>query len=161
MAITFTLVTSGPSHAVYLADSEGTTQAFDTGVLQVGGAGDADVALEDAAVPPTGANWPAGLLKEVADVGAINTQAEARRKLLDWGGVGLPTASDGLLNVNGKRLRAYFVPVAPTGGEVLKSWAIDADTDASLTGEYNVTATATGSARALLVIEALGTPQQF
>ncbi len=162
MALIFTLVSAGSNHAVYVAQSTGTTAAFDTGTIQPTGAGDADVALEDAGVPPAAAHWNAGLLKQVMDLANIDSQAKARRQLLDWGGVGSPTVNDGILNVAGKRCRAFIVPITPTGGEVLKSWAIDADdSGVGNRGEYNVACTAAGASRALVVIEAIGTPQQF
>jgi hypothetical protein len=162
MAITFVLQSRGSNHAVYLATSTGTTAAFDTGTIQPTGAGDADVALEDAGVPPAGAHWNAGLLKQVMDLANIDSAAKARRQLLDMGGVGSVTALDGILNVAGKRCRAWIQPLLPTGGQVHKNWSLDADdSGAGNRGEYNVACTAAGASAALIYIEALGTPQNF
>ena len=164
MAITFALVSQGSNHLVYLATSGGSSAALDTGTIQPTGLGDADVAMEDAVVPPAGAPYNAGLIKQVIDLTNITTQTRARKQLLDWGLLAVPpTVGEQILNVPGKRCRAYFIPVTPGQGEVLKSWSIDADTNGApgTRGEYNVAATAVGVARALVVIEALGTPQQF
>lgn len=161
MAITFTLVSRGSNHLVYQAESSGSTLGFDTGTIQPTGVGDADVAMEDAAVPPAGANYNAGLIKQVIDQVNVTTQAIARRQLLDQGLA--PVVGDGIFNVPGKRCRAWIVPTVPTGGDVLKNWSIDADTNGApgTRGEYNVSCTAAGTAGALIYIEALGTPQQF
>ena len=154
MAITFALVSRGANHAVYLATSTG-DRTTDLGLLQCVGAGAADVSLQDAAVP--------GLLKQIVDLDNIADQHHARRQLLDWGLA--PFAGDGILNVPGSRLRAYFVDVVPDQGaqEVDKQWSVDALTDGfpGTHGDYFVSTVGAGASRAMLVIEAIGTPQQF
>lgn len=159
MAIIFTLVAQGSNHCEYIVQSTGSTAAFDTGTVQATGAGDANVALEDVGIPPAGAHWNAGLLKQVMDLDNIADQDMARRQLLDWGLP--PVVGDGILNVQGKRCRAYLVPILPAGPEVQKNWSIDADDDGAGKGEYNIACTAVGSSRARLIIEAIGTPLQF
>lgn len=160
MAITFTLVSKGSNHLVYLAASSGSQNPVDAGTLQMTGAGAADVALEDAAVPDSGANYNAGLLKEVVDIDfpvGPNMSGVARRQMMDWGLGGPPSQFACIIKVPGKRCRPYIVPLLPGGGEVLKNWAID-DNNVGL--GYAVACTAVGAARALVVIEAIGSPQQ-
>jgi hypothetical protein len=160
MAITFTLVSQGSNHLVYLAESDGGAQGLDdVGIIQnrAPATGGANVDLAAAAVPPASAPYNAGLLKELIDQ-TVTTDTIARRKMLDWG---LGAVSDGLDYVPGKRLRATVEQICPT--DVLKSWGIDARTDGEATpyGEYVVTCDEVGAARALVRIEAIGTPQQF
>jgi hypothetical protein len=157
MAITFELVSKGSNHLVYLASSGGTTAAFDTGTIQATGVGDADVALEDAAVPDPGA-YNAGQMKQIVDLATIVSDSMARRQLLDWGLS--QVIGDGIVNVPGKRMRASITQVVLSGQEASKHWSIDASSDGTR-GQYDVCCTATGTARALVRIEAIGTPQQF
>jgi hypothetical protein len=166
MAITFTLVSQGSNHLVYLASSSGGAQGEDDiGIIQnrAPATGGANVDLAAASVPPAGVPYNAGLLKELVDIEyTIASPVDlAHRQLLDWG---LGSAG-GIVSVPGKRLRATVEQVCPSDSpvEVLKSWGIDARSDGEATsyGEYVVTCSEVGAARALVRIEAIGTPQQF
>jgi hypothetical protein len=115
----FTLVAQGPHHLRYLADVG--AEAATTGTIQLSGAGDADVALEDAVV--------AGPLKQIISA-QVNNAAEARRLVMDDGlGSGDPDITDGLG-------RAVTTVVGRAGTRV---WQCDANDDAGAI-EINVVA---------------------
>lgn len=152
MAITFALVSRGPNHLTYLADSTGTTAASDTGRIQNTGAGDADVPLEDGFVA-SGGQIPVehGLLYEIVTT-AVANQAQAERLGKD---VGLLIGAPNITNVAGHRAR---VSVTPESG--LKAWNIVANVAGGRL-VYDVACTAAGLATALVHIEAVGTPEKF
>jgi hypothetical protein len=97
-------------------------------------------------------------MKQIVDLTTITSVAKARRQLMDWGLS--QVIGDGIVNVPGKRLRASVTQVTLFGQEGSKKWSIDASSDGTQ-GQYDVCCTATGTARALVRIEAIGTPQQF
>lgn len=152
MAITFELVSRGSNHVVYLANSTGSTLT-EQGIIQFTGAGAADVALEDAANPPDG-EYNAGAMLELVRL-PITSKQQADRTYMDLGLA--PGVGDGIANVQGKRMRAW---VQPLTGNVLKNWAISANFSAGR-GQYVVQAGQTGAQEALVIIELIGTPQQF
>jgi hypothetical protein len=159
MALAFVLVSKGSNHVTYRASV--VAQSTDVGTIQTTGAGDADVALRDAAVPTAGAPYNAGLLKEIVDMTTISTQAIARRQMLDWGLA--PVVGDGILNVPGKRCRAYVQGINPVAAADNAEWSLDADVGAGGGGEINVRVNngAATTSFALITIEAIGTPLQF
>jgi hypothetical protein len=159
MALAFVLVSKGSNHVTYRASVVG--QTADTGTIQTTGAGNADVALRDAAVPDAGANYNAGLLKEIFDIATITTQAMARRQMMDWGLA--PVVGDGIVNVPGKRARAYIQGINPAAPADNARWSLDADVGAGGGGEINVSVAnaAASTSFALITIEAIGTPLQF
>ena len=79
MALQFTFLRAFPNLLIYDAQADGgqSPGVVESGTIQSTGAGDADVALEDAVV--------AGPLKEIIDA-VITTQDQARNLLLSRGG---------------------------------------------------------------------------
>lgn len=131
----FTLIAQGPHHLRYLASADGSEVGSDAGTIQLSGAGDADVALEDAVV--------AGPLKEI--IGAtVADQAQARRLAMDAGlGTGIPYITDGL---------GRAVSTVGHRGGVTSTWSIDADDDGAGGVEINVGAATAGVSEAYVEI---------
>lgn len=100
----FTLVAAGPNHIRYAAVNNSTAQP-NGGNIQLSGAGDADVAMEDAVV--------FGPLKDIIST-IVTNQTEARLLVMD----------DGLGQSNNKR--AVTTVCARTGRG---TWTVDADDD--------------------------------
>ena len=112
----FTLVAAGPHHVRYLAYANDVA-----GTIQFTGAGDADVALEDAVV--------AGPLKEIIGAAVFNA-AEARRLGLDDGLLaGIPDISNGL----GRAVTTVTKRDGAAG-----EWGVDADDNEAERVEINV-----------------------
>lgn len=158
MPITFTLVSQGPGHVTYLANSGLTSTDPETGTIQPTGAGAADVPLQTAA--------PNGLIKELV-LTPIISDAQAQRLMQDNGALGTagtPTIS----NVQGKRCRIYIVPVTNTivGSQIFGIWSLQAINSggfAALAVAFRNNAGSQGGSiqsTALIYIEAIATPQR-
>lgn len=149
MPVVFTLVSQGPHHLTYRCNADTTTLAPNTGTIQYSGAGDADVALEDAVV--------AGLLKKIIEV-PVASDAEALRLLAD---VGLGTGTPDLSNVDGHRAR---ISIQGWNDGTLDdiAWSFNVVNNAGHPEiEVYVQETIANDAAAYLKIEAVGTPMKF